>query len=499
MQGLRALDHDCSMLVRQKLSADKDVHLLAVDTGPTARRREREAGRITQYCIERNRTPLSNTLFTLPIPGYDLSRDERIQGADVLHLHWVSQLLSPLAIGQLQALVKAPIVWTLHDQRAFTGGCHFSAGCQKYETDCKGCPQLRCTDFGLTEASLQESRECIGHNVVVVCPSRWMAECARRSSPFKDKRIEVIPYGLDTDVFKPQRAEARKELGLDPASVYLLAGADYGEERRKGFQLLREAVRLSVAQPAFREAVTAKRIRFLVFGHASPWAEMDFPVQALGRLDSESALAKVYAASDAFLLPSIEDNLPNTMLESVCSGTPVIGFAIGGLPDVIESGKNGLLVPAGDARALARAIQDFATDPELRRKLAGGCATQATSRFGLREQARAYEQLYEDLRPSGGASCQATAQGAPAAGHRSADIPVRHALRQELADKNVRAPMRPAEQLPRLKESPVSVQPLAPLGRSFEAAYPRLLKYAKQERFKKRWPRMSRLLRPEQV
>jgi glycosyltransferase involved in cell wall biosynthesis len=473
MQGLRALDHDCSMLVRQKLSTDKDVHPVVFDEGAAASRREREAGRIRQYCIERNRTAISNTWFSLPAPGYDLSHHEKIQSADILHLHWVSQLLSPPGIARLQDLGKPPIVWTLHDQRPFTGGCHFSAGCQRYETDCKACPQLRRTDFGLTEASLDESRECIGRNVVVACPSRWMSDCAQRSSLFKGTRIVVIPGGVDTNVFKPRRAQARKELGLDPTSVYLLAGADYGEEQRKGFHLLREAVRLNLAQPGFRDAVAAKRIRFLVFGHASPWAGIDLPTLALGRLDSEPALAKVYAASDAFLLPSLEDNLPNTMLESVCSGTPVIGFAIGGLPDVIESGKNGLLVPAGDAGALARAIQDVATNPELRHNLASGCEAQAGSRFGLREQAKRYEQLYKELRPSGQASH-----------HGSADIPVRQAAPQEAEDRKVRAPTQPA-----------SVQPLAPFGRSYATVYPRLLKYAKAERSKKRWSKLSRLLR----
>jgi len=238
---------------------------------------------------------------------------------------------------------------------------------------------------------------------------------------------------------------------LDPASVYLLAGADYGEEQRKGFVLLREAVRLSLAQPAFRQAVTEKRIRFLSFGQNPPLAEMDLPAQALGRLDTEEALAKVYAASDAFLLPSTEDNLPNTLLESVCSGTPVIGFAIGGLPDVIESGQNGLLVPAGDAGQLARAIQDFVEDPDFRLKLTGGCTAQAGSRFSLREQARRHQQLYEDLRRSGPASHP--------------------------------------------EEPPTAVQPLAPFGRVFGEFYPRLLRQASRERFKRRWPFLSRLFR----
>ena len=155
LHGLRALDHDCSMLVRKKLSEDRDVCQVALDDGPLAKQREREAGRIRQYCIERNRTALSNTWFSLPIPGYDLARHERIQNADVVHLHWVSEFLSPFGIGKLQDLGK-PLVWTLHDQRAFTGGCHYSAGCLRYEQDCLRCPQLREADFALTATNLRE-------------------------------------------------------------------------------------------------------------------------------------------------------------------------------------------------------------------------------------------------------------------------------------------------------------------------------------------------------
>jgi glycosyltransferase involved in cell wall biosynthesis len=454
LHGLRGLGEECSMLVRKRVSTDANVHLAALDQGRAASKREREAGRIRQYCIERNRTAISNTWFSLAAPGYDLSRHERIQQADILHLHWVSEFLTPPAISRLQALGK-PVVWTFHDQRPFTGGCHYSAGCQGYETDCQACPQLRRTDFALTQASLEESCECIGPNLVVVCPSRWMADCARRSALLKEARIEVIYNGLDTNVFKPQRAAARKELGLEAGSVYLLAGADCGEERRKGFYLLREALRLSLEQPAFREAVAAKRIRFLVFGHASPWQDLDLPAQALGRVDSEAALAKIYAASDAFLLPSTEDNLPNTMLESLCSGTPVIGFNIGGLPEVIETGKNGLLVPADSAGQLAQAIQRFAADPELRHNLAGSCAVRAGSRFGLPEQAKQHQQLYEELR----ASKQPAAREAPSA----------------------------------------AVQPLAPFGQSYATAFPLLLRHARKERLKKRWPLLARLLRLDQV
>jgi glycosyltransferase involved in cell wall biosynthesis len=237
-------------------------------------------------------------------------------------------------------------------------------------------------------------------------------------------------------------------LGLDPAAIYLLAGADCGEERRKGFHLLREAVRLSMAEPVFRQAVTEQRVRFLFFGQTS-LEDLGFPAQSLGRVDSEVALAKVYAASDAFLLPSTEDNLPNTMLESLCSGTPVIGFAIGGLPEAVESGRNGLLVAGVDAGLLGRAIEDFAGSAELRAKLAAGCTEELRSRFAMEEQARRHRELYEEL----------------------------------LRAKPTVAPREPAE----------AALPMMPFGRAFDAYYPALLRRAKSERLKRRWPFLHRL------
>jgi glycosyltransferase involved in cell wall biosynthesis len=430
------------MMVREKISADEDVKRVARDTSKPAKRQEREAGQIHEECVQRHRTAVSNTWFSLPAPGYDLSRHETVQRADIIHLHWVSQLLSPWGIGQLQKL-GTPMLWTLHDQRPFTGGCHYSAGCRGFETNCQTCPQLGWADFPLTEASLRESLACIGPNLVVVCPSRWMGDCARRSALLKEARIEVIPNGIDTDIFKPRRAAARKELGFDPAAVYLLAGADDGMERRKGFPILEEAMRICLAQPSFREAVMRRQVNLVFFGSAKPLMDLGFPVQWLGRFDSEESLARVYAACDAFVLPSTEDNLPNTMLESLCSGTPVLGFKVGGLPDAVEDGRNGLLVPAGDAEHLARAIQRFAASPELRRSLAEGCSAQSRECFGFTEQARRHRALYEELRRA--------RQGSGSAA------------------------------------SPSPVQPLAPFGQAFRTFYPALWRRARKERLKRRW------------
>jgi glycosyltransferase involved in cell wall biosynthesis len=441
-QGLRALGHDCSMLVKQKSSGEKHIYQAELEDNGASKQWEREIKWVEKYYIKGRRTAVSNSYFSLPAPGYDLSAHEQILHADVLNLHWVSGLLSPPAIARLQQLGK-PIIWTLHDQRAFTGGCHYSAGCNLFENTCRVCPQLAPDDLAWTEAALQESLQQIGSGLTIVSPSRWLAECARRSALLRQRRIEVIPNGLDIEVFRPHRAEARQQLGLDPHRIYLLFGTDNFSESRKGFALLCEAVGRCMDNTEFREAVLQKEINFLFFGNAGPIQQLNFPAQWLGRLDSEQVLARVYAACDGFLLPSTEDNLPNTMIESMCCATPVIGFEIGGLPDAIISNETGLLVPRGDVASLAEAIQNFTSHRELRHRLSEQCALQIPPRYSLRSQAERYLALYQDelTAPQPVVSSKSAARGG---------------------------------------------QPSVPLG-SFAQVFPALVKRAKKERRAHRW------------
>jgi glycosyltransferase involved in cell wall biosynthesis len=435
MRGLSALGHECGMLVKEKTSAAPEVRQLRLETSHPAHLQRRAAEVIQKYCINRNRTPISNSFFSLGIPGYDLSGDAEALSADVIHLHWVSNLLSPSAIGRLQQLGK-PVVWTLHDQRAFTGGCHYSAGCRGYEKGCETCPQLQDQRLRITETALQESLRCIAANLTIVCPSGWMADCARASTLLRHSRIETIPNGIDTGVFKPHRAEARKALGLENGRIYLLAGADVGSERRKGFHLLARALK-QVFESC--PAETRNRLGLLAFGEQT-LPEGSLPCRTLGRVDSESGLAGVYAACDAFLLPSLEDNLPNTMVEAICCGTPVIGFATGGVAEAIEHGKSGLVVAAGDTEGLAREILRFLADARLRETLQSGCETQGT-RYSLPLQARRHEALYQTLVP-------------PQPGE------VRHPSRE--------------------------VHPVAPLGEPMAQAFPMLLQDARMQRWRRR-------------
>lgn len=398
-RGLCGLGVESRVLVREQRSADPDVLRMRLEDTSEASQASAELARVQARCIDENRTRVSNTFFSLSDPGYDLSGHPAVRQADVVHLHWVAGVLSPGGLAALQRLGK-PVVWTLHDQRPLTGGCHFTCGCRGFEDGCGDCPQLRSNPFALPAAALRDARESLDPRIVhVVSPSRWLAECARRSVMFRDAAIEVIPYGLDTAVFRPvDRADARRTLGVSPDAICFLVGADHCNEHRKGFHVLAEALRRMSWWPAFCYRALREKVVFLCFGQGDgPWPRMMIPVRRLGRLNTDAGLARTFSAADVFLMPSLEDNLPLVLLEAMCCGTPSIAACVGGVPDVVTDGVNGLLVAPGSAVDMAIAMHRLATGGDELRRLQATCREQAPLLFALERQAGHYLDLYERL------------------------------------------------------------------------------------------------------
>ena len=402
-QGLREIGLHSEMLVRRKNSPDPAVLELDADALRPARRAVKEWKQIQHAWVDARRTPLSNTLFSTAFPGYDLPNHPAVRAADMLHLHWIWWMLSPQAVAALAQTGK-PLVWTFHDQRAFTGGCHFSAGCRGFESGCEVCPQLRPSKLSITAAALADTKALLpAEKITVISPSRWLADCASASQVFARSRIEVIPYGIDTSVFQPQEpSAARAEFGINAKAFVFLFGADNTAEKRKGFGALIEALALLAKNPSVRARLASSEIQFVSFGEPHGAAAHNYPVPVLnvGRLDSDTRLARLYSAADALLLTSQEDNLPNVLLEALCCGTPAIAFDVGGVPDAVQHETNGLLVAPANADALAEAMARLSSSPELAARLRENCRSDAPERYALAAQARRYAALYEQLRPA---------------------------------------------------------------------------------------------------
>jgi glycosyltransferase involved in cell wall biosynthesis len=313
---------------------------------------------------------------------------------DILHLHWVSRFVDfPRFFPALPP--GLPIVWTLHDMNAFTGGCHFDAGCGRFTGQCGRCPALessveRDLSRQVADRKIRSLAGIDDRQLVVVSPSRWLASESQRSLVLGRFEHLVIPYGLDTDVFRPvDKAAARKILGLDADARVVMFIAEGATLKRKGAIYLVEAARLLQDD---------RRLAYLSLGRTSADLPTGVPHVALGHLNNDKLLPMAYFAADVVVVPSTQDNLPNTVLESMACGTPVVGFDIGGIPDMIRDGITGRVVPARDSAALAAAIRDVLSDEPRRQTMAAACRRIAVEEYSLAATARSYLELYNRLR-----------------------------------------------------------------------------------------------------
>ncbi|MGQ9850121.1 MAG: glycosyltransferase family 4 protein [Aggregatilineaceae bacterium] len=313
---------------------------------------------------------------------------------DVVHLHWIGAGFVP--IRALPAF-KRPLVWTLHDMWAFTGGCHQAIGCARYQQSCGSCPQLqsgRTRDLSQWIWS-QKRKHWAELNLIVVALSRWMADCARQSALFGNKRIEVIPNGIDTSRYRPhEQALARQLLGLPTERRLILFGAMHStSDPLKGLNHLQGALRV------LSQSVEKERLHLIVFGATEPIDPPDFgfPTTYVGSLHDDVSLSLYYSAADVFVAPSRQDNFPNTVLEALACGVPCVAFEIGGMPDLIAHQQNGYLARPFEEEDLALGISWVLQDELRRRTLAEAARRKVEREYELTLIARRYEALYHEL------------------------------------------------------------------------------------------------------
>jgi len=317
----------------------------------------------------------------------------KVPACDVVNLHWVTDLLDFRALEQLTA--RVPVVWTLHDMNAFTGGCHYSGTCERYRSRCGACPQLATSkgEDDMTRRILQRKRRVLERispdRLKIVCPSHWLAGEAQRSSLFRDLEVKVIPNGLNLHDYRPgDPAEMRRRLQLPLDAKVVLFVADSIEDRRKGLSCLLEAVEAVGDIPGLLLVTLGRG------GEALPAGPQ---YRHLGSLEDTEMLRTAYAAADVFAIPSLQDNLPNTVLEAMACGTPVAGFAAGGIGEAIVDEKTGLLAPAGDSFALGVALRRILENPALRDGMARESRLRAEKEYAVRLQALRYAALYADI------------------------------------------------------------------------------------------------------
>ena len=398
-KSLRATtNHKVDYYVKDIKLDDKNIHYLQFKNTNNNMKLE---GLIQRNYIDKNRTDISNTYFSFSYNGAEIEDIKALSNCDIINLHWVDKFLADG--GTLRYLVSLgkPMVWTLHDMKPFTGGCHYNAGCREFENSCLGCKQLRYDPHNLAHKVLEEKMEILKDaDLTIVSPSSWLAEEAKESALFRDKRIEVIPNAIETDIYCPiNKNIAKEKLKISSDKVVLQFGAHNAKELRKGFAYLIEAINLALKDPIFKQLCDDKKVLILCMGESSDEIRnLAVDSLELGYISDDDTISLVYNATDLFILPTLEDNLPNTMLEAYACATPIVAFDTGGVTDIVKHRQNGIVVPKYDSKSLAEGIIELVGDKQLRENFGKNARKLIEKNYTLQNQAARYLELFNELK-----------------------------------------------------------------------------------------------------
>lgn len=344
--AIKDLGADITYIVGQKLDVQDEI--LDVKHHFFHEKYLKVISRLEQRKIRQHRKPATRFWSTAELNRFHLSALLRHK-PDIVHLNWVNDTF--LSIDEI-ARIKVPVVWTFHDMWAFTGGCHYAGDCKKYTKGCGNCPLLlKPSLYDISRLSfLKKQKSWNNIDLTIVCPSNWMADMARESEMFRNHRIEVIPNPVNIELYKSKRnsvPDVKKP--FKPGKIKLLFGAVNSlSDERKGGKLLLEILKIIKNQST--GIISKENIELLVFG-ADKSEEIDalsIDTRYMGYVKDEKELSEIYAAADLLLVTSKEDNLPNTVMESLACSTPVVAFDVGGISDMVDHKINGYLAEAFD-------------------------------------------------------------------------------------------------------------------------------------------------------
>ena len=331
--------------------------------------------------------------------GTDITALEEFNWADIIHLHWVNQ--GYLSLNNLERIIQSgkPIVVTLHDQWYFTGICHYSGTCDLYQSQCRHCPMLKHGGFGVDLAKRVFDRKrsiYSGRNMAFVGCSRWMKNLANKSQLTQGHMVTNVPNAIDTDIFTPMNQQAAREKHHLPADKYLiLFGAQRITDERKGFRFLNEACDHIVRM----NPDMAARLGVVVLGGDAEQVKsaLPFPVYTVNYLNEEADIASLYNAANLFVTPSLQDNLPNTIVEAMACGTPCVGFDVGGIPEMIDHQKNGYIARYRDSEDLANGIT-WCLEPDRQAALREQARAKALDSYSEASVAGQYLDIYNKMK-----------------------------------------------------------------------------------------------------
>lgn len=328
----------------------------------------------------------------LPLELPMVTRRGRIFGFDIAHFHDLSSAISPLTLAALAR--RMPVAWTIHDCSPFTGGCLYPMGCERYMTGCGSCPQSGVWPIDsivdTTRIGWRIKKFVHGSpNLHCITPSEWMARMAMKSGMFKEPP-RVIPNGIDTDLYRNyNKREVRRELKIRETGPVVLLSAGHLKDERKGIRYSLAALR----------AVADLNPFVIVLGAAEPdfFKQLEpFEYLAPGYVSEPKDLARYYSSADVLLFCSLADNQPLSIIEAMSAGTPLVGFATGGIPEMIIQDETGFLVRQKDEDALAAALR-YGLEPSRCRRWSENCRKHALQNFSHAKLLDRHLAFYQDL------------------------------------------------------------------------------------------------------
>lgn len=380
---------DSRMLVDRKFSDDETVKAPA--NGNAVIRRLRAMAERAPLASYR---PTGESFWSTNwVPSLAV-RAVRNETPDIVHIHWGGGGFLPV---EAVARFGCPVVWTLRDMWPFTGGCHYTAGCDFFRTGCGACPQLRSTNENdLSRKVFNRKRDAWQDSEIWPVPiSKWLADEARSSPLFHGRPMEIIPNGLDTERFRPSdRNAARREWHLPLERKLILFGALHATtDTRKGFSELCDAIRQLARDGA------PDRYMLVVFGadESDGMKSLGIDVVAVGNIADDRRIATLYAAADVMVTPSLQEAFGKTLIEAMACATPVVAFDHGGPADIVEHKRSGYLARPFEAADLAAGIA-WCLDGDERLKILRRHARERVERYyDICVVARQYTDLYQRI------------------------------------------------------------------------------------------------------
>lgn len=339
-------------------------------------------------------------LFEIDIAnsGSDITRLPEFKEADVIHLNWINQGM--LSLNNIRKIVKSgkPVVWTMHDLWAATGICHYARTCPSFRTGCHNCTLLP-LHGSANDLSRQiwerKKRLYQGSNIHFVTCSRWLEDQAKQSALLSGQRITAIPNTIDTRIFCPiDKKEARLKAGLPAEGRIILFVSQKVTDERKGVVYFIDALnRLAEEHPEMKENTAVA-----VLGGCSEEVcqQLQTPSYPLGYVSDDSKIVSIYNSADVYVLPSLEDNLPNTIMEATACGVPSVAFRVGGIPEMIDHKRTGYLANFKDSADLAEGIRWTLNDAD-KNALSAACIKKVAHNYSQQSVAMRYIEVYNEL------------------------------------------------------------------------------------------------------